>query len=247
MQEKRPHLLSIAGLDPSGGAGLLADIKTMEQLRVNGLSVCTCMTLQTEAECFSATWRPTEEILGAVQFLMNHFEVDTVKIGIIKEVGLLTEVVNLVKSINPNAQIVWDPVLKSTSDFSFFDLESLQYLPSILKEISLVTPNYPEYELLKPYLFPPDQRPCSVLIKGGHNEWKPGTDILYTPLEIITLKPHHSSDQLYPKHGSGCVLSSAIASYLALGEDLENACRKGKTYIEEFLKSTPHLIGFHAI
>ncbi|MDR6406243.1 MULTISPECIES: hydroxymethylpyrimidine/phosphomethylpyrimidine kinase [Chryseobacterium] len=239
--------MSIAGYDPSGGAGLLADIKTMEQLKVQGLGVCTAMTLQTESQCLSLSWQPLDEILNSIDVLMKNYSIHVVKIGVVKDAEFLTEIVKTIKSINPEAKIIWDPVLKSTSEFCFFDLNTISRLENILKQIDLMTPNYNEYKILEGNnLFKDLNNSCSVLIKGGHREDKLGIDILLENGKEITIHPNGETSVFYPKHGSGCVLSSAIASHLALGENLENACRNGKLYIEKFLTSNSTLLGFHS-
>lgn len=246
MQKERPFVISIAGYDPSGGAGLLADIKTFEQLKVQGLGVCTAMTLQTESQCLSLNWQLLDEILSAIDVLMKNYHVEALKIGIVKDAQFLTQIVEKIKSINYDAKIVWDPVLKSTSEFSFFDLNTIYELENVLKQIDLITPNYNEYKVLKEsHLFEESKNSCSVLMKGGHREDKIGTDILIQNGKEKFINPIDTTSDFYPKHGSGCVLSSAIASHLAFGKNLEEACRNGKLYIEKFLTSNPALLGFH--
>lgn len=235
--------MSIAGYDPSGGAGLLADIKTMEQLNVLGFGVCTAMTLQTESECLSLEWQSLKGIIASIDALMKKYPVETVKIGVIKDAMMLIEMVKTIQSNNPEAMIVWDPVLKSTSEFTFFDVSTIHLLEDVLEKIDLITPNYDEYKILSNLL---NRHACSVLIKGGHREDRLGIDILKNKGREISIEPSHDSSDYYPKHGSGCVLSSAIASYLARGENLETACKKGKLYTEKFLKSNPSLLGFHS-
>lgn len=247
MQTERPYVMSIAGYDPSGGAGLLADIKTFEQLKVQGLGVCTAMTLQTESRFLNLNWQSLEEILSAIDVLTKNYHVEAVKIGVVKDAQFLTQIVEKIKSINSEVKIVWDPVLKSTSEFSFFDLNTISELENVLQQIDLITPNYNEYKVLKESgLFEKAGNSCSVLIKGGHREDQIGTDILIENGKEISIYPIDETSVFYPKHGSGCVLSSAIASYLALGENVEKACRKGKIYIEKFLTSNPTLLGFHS-
>ena len=239
--------MSIAGYDPSGGAGLLADVKTMEQLKVQGLGVCTAMTLQTESQCLSLNWQPLEEILKSIDILMKNYHVEAIKIGVVKDAEFLTEIVKTIKYNNPEAKIVWDPVLKSTSDFSFFDLNTISELGNVLKQIDLITPNYNEHKVLQENnLFEESENSCSILIKGGHREDKIGTDILIQNGKEISIQPNDETLIYYPKHGSGCVLSSAIVSHLALGKNVEKACRNGKLYIENFLTSNPALLGFHS-
>jgi hydroxymethylpyrimidine/phosphomethylpyrimidine kinase len=244
MQTERPFVMSVAGYDPSGGAGLLADIKTFEQLKVQGLGVCTAMTLQTESKFYSLQWQSLEEVLTAIDVLMKSYHVEVVKIGVVKNAEFVIQIVEKIKSINNAAKIVWDPILKSTSEFSFFDLSTILQLENVLNQIDLITPNYNEYKVLQEAHF--FENSCSVLIKGGHREDKIGTDILVDDGTEISIESNDKTSVYYPKHGSGCVLSSAIASYLAKGENLETACRNGKLYIEKFLTSNPTLLGFHS-
>lgn len=246
MQE-RPYVMSIAGFDPSGGAGLLSDSKTFEQLKVMGLGVCTALTLQTASQCLSLEWRPVKEITEAIQVLMEHYPVSAVKIGIVKDAEFLSKIVETLKKSNPEVKIVWDPVLKSTSEFTFFDLKTLPQLQSTVNKLSLITPNYNEYSVLKENNLLPDTHQCSLLIKGGHREDHLGTDVLVEREKETLLQPSSYHEEYFPKHGSGCVLSSAITAELAKGENRETACRKGKSYIEKFLKSNPSLLGTHSL
>ncbi|PWN58716.1 hydroxymethylpyrimidine/phosphomethylpyrimidine kinase [Chryseobacterium viscerum] len=245
MQE-RPYVISIAGFDPSGGAGLLSDSKTFEQSKVMGLGVCTALTLQTASKCLSLEWRPVDEVVEAIQVLMENYLISAVKIGIVKDAEFLGKIIEAVKAGNPEVKIVWDPVLKSTSEFTFFDLETLPQLKHIVNDISLMTPNYNEYRVLKENNLLPDTNKCSLLIKGGHRKDLLGTDVLVGNGTETLLKPSDDNEICFPKHGSGCVLSSAITAELAKGENRETACRKGKLYIEKFLKSNPSLLGTHS-
>lgn len=248
MQAERPFVMSIAGFDPSGGAGLLADIKTFEQLGVMGLGICTATTIQTESQCLSIEWCPVDETLTSVNVLMQEYPVEAVKIGVVKDAEFLKKIIETLKKCNPDIKIVWDPVLKSTSEFSFFDLETLSLLTEVLKKIDLITPNYNEYNVLQEYnLLNQEKNSSTILVKGGHRNDKIGTDILIWNGKEISLEPDKQApSDYYPKHGSGCVLSSAVTGWLAKGENLETACRKGKLYIEKFLKSNPSLLGFHS-
>jgi hydroxymethylpyrimidine/phosphomethylpyrimidine kinase len=97
--------MSIAGFDPSGGAGVLADIKTFEQLKVQGLAVCTAMTLQTESEFYTLQWQPIDEILSATDVLMKKYKVEAVKIGVVKDAKFLAQIVEKLKSINPEVKL----------------------------------------------------------------------------------------------------------------------------------------------
>ncbi|WP_330744276.1 hydroxymethylpyrimidine/phosphomethylpyrimidine kinase [Chryseobacterium sp. CP-77] len=245
MQE-RPYVISIAGFDPSGGAGLLSDSKTFEHSKVMGLGVCTALTLQTASKCLSLEWRPIDEVTEAIQVLMENYFVSAVKIGIVKDAEFLGKIVETIQKGNPEVKIVWDPVLKSTSDFNFFDLETLPQLKKIVHKLSLITPNYNEYSVLKENDLLPDTHQCALLIKGGHREDHLGTDILVENGKEILLAPAERNTTYFPKHGSGCVLSSAITAELAKGKNMETACRNGKLYIEKFLKSNSSLLGTYS-
>ncbi|GAB0155599.1 hydroxymethylpyrimidine/phosphomethylpyrimidine kinase [Chryseobacterium sp. Alg-005] len=245
MQTVRPFVMSIAGYDPSGGAGLLADIKTMEQLQVMGFGVCTAMTLQTESQCLSLEWHLLDRILKSIDVLIKKYHVRVVKIGVVKDAMMLTEIVKKIRANSSNVKIVWDPVLKSTSEFTFFDVNTLSLLKNVLDQIDLITPNYNEYKILEEnHLL--DQYECAILIKGGHRDDQLGVDVLIDKGREVSLQPNEEISEYFSKHGSGCVLSSAIASWLAQGESLEVSCRKAKLYIEQFLKSNPSLLGFHS-
>ncbi|MBE4951166.1 hydroxymethylpyrimidine/phosphomethylpyrimidine kinase [Chryseobacterium culicis] len=245
MQE-RPYVISIAGFDPSAGAGLLSDSKTFEQSKVMGLGVCTALTLQTASKCLSLQWRPIDEVTEAIQVLMGNYPVSAVKIGIVKDANFLDKIVETVQKGNPETKIVWDPVLKSTSEFTFFDPETLPQLKKVVGKLSLITPNCNEYSVLKENNLLPDTHECSLLIKGGHREDHLGTDILVENGKETLLVPTESSAAYFPKHGSGCVLSSAITAELSKGENMGTACKNGKRYIEKFLKSNPSLLGTHS-
>ena len=116
----------------------------------------------------------------------------------------------------------------------------------MVNQLSLITPNYNEYSVLKENNLLPDTHQCSLLIKGGHREDHLGTDILVEKETEIVLQSNGHNKDYFPKHGSGCVLSSAIAAELAKGKSMETACKQGKLYIEKFLKSNPSLLGTHS-
>ncbi|WP_155285087.1 hydroxymethylpyrimidine/phosphomethylpyrimidine kinase [Capnocytophaga felis] len=239
MQTNRPFVMSIAGFDPSGGAGVLADSKTFERLSVQGLSVLTALTLQTEDTFRKLQWLPIAEVVEAVETLLDRYAVRCVKIGIVPNTVFLSEIVKTIRNKDKKLPIVWDTVLKSSSGRTFFSVENPSLLSETLLEINLITPNQPEFEFLSE-MGVLNNLQTAIYQKGGHKAEK-GEDILHIGEQKIKLLP--SQTDCPPKHGSGCVLSSAIASYLAKGEDLENACRHAKTFIEKFLNSHPSLLG----
>jgi len=250
MSENRPFVLSIAGFDPSGGAGVLADIKTFEQHHVNGFAILTANTIQSENEFHTIQWTDLSFVIRSIETLFQSHKIKVVKIGIVPSLHYLNRLLSTIKLLSPTTQIVWDPVLKSTSKFEFMNIEDHLGLNKILSKIDLITPNYNEIEVLFPgfitdKLWLQNEIPTSVLLKGGHNISKVGFDQLFLKNEIIDLPP--SVTKCYEKHGSGCVLASAIAANLALGQTLKEACKNAKIYIEKYLSSTSNLIGYHYV
>lgn len=250
MSTNRPIALSIAGFDPTGGAGVLADIKTFEQHQVTGFAITTANTIQTENEFFEIEWTDLSFVIRSIETLFKRYNIQSVKIGIVPSLDYLNQILSVIKAVSPTTQIVWDPVLKSTTHHEFMSIEQQLDLNTILSQIDLITPNYNEAEILFPgfisnQLSLKNEISTSVLLKGGHNPIEIGTDRLFLKGEIIDLLP--SNKKCFEKHGSGCVLSSAIASNLALNQTLTEACKNAKTYIEKFLSSNSTLIGYHYV
>jgi len=250
MSENRPFVLTIAGLDPSGGAGILADIKTFEQHKVNGFAISTANTIQTENQFYEIQWTDLSFVIRSIETLFLNYKISVVKIGILSSLYDLSKIVSTIKLLSPSTKIVWDPVLKSTTKFEFLNIKDYLDLNNIISKIHLLTPNYHEIEILFPGFISKNygkenQISTHILLKGGHNETALGTDLLFLKNEILELSP--SNKECFEKHGSGCVLSSAIASNLALNQTLSEACKNAKNYIENYLSSTSTLIGHHYV
>ncbi|MCG2610876.1 hydroxymethylpyrimidine/phosphomethylpyrimidine kinase [Flavobacterium sp. SM15] len=251
MSANRPFVLSIAGFDPSGGAGVLADIKTFEQHRVYGLSIITGNTIQTENSFQSIQWMDLDFVLDSVRTLFEHYEIEAVKIGIVPSLAFLKKIILEIKQSSTRTKIVWDTVLKSTTEFEFIRLGTQTELFEILNQIDLITPNYQEIKKLNPGKTSGEEiakelsQYCAVLLKGGHHPQEKGTDYLFTNDKIIKINPLATG--ISEKHGSGCVLSSAIAANLALNNNLSTSCKKAKLYIENYLNSNNTLLGYHYV
>jgi hydroxymethylpyrimidine/phosphomethylpyrimidine kinase len=248
MQQERPYVLSIAGFDPSSGAGISADIKTFEQLKVYGLAVCTGLTLQTEDQFISVDWRKTEDVMNETELLLKKYPVKAVKFGIVPSYNFLKNVTALIKKNSNETKIVVDPVWRSSTGFTF-NGEVFENNPELLKQVDLFTPNLDEFNFMRKEKNAADflsevLQHSSILLKGGHSAEKRGSDILYEKNLQVEINPETA--EAWPKHGSGCVLSAAITAKLALGENLEGACRSAKLYIEKYLNSNKSLLGFHA-
>lgn len=251
MPTNRPFVLSIAGFDPSGGAGILADIKTFEQHRVYGLAINTGNTIQTEDTFYKIQWTDLDFVLQSMKVLFGNYDIKAVKIGIVPSLAYLKSIIETIKRLSPKTKIVWDTVLKSTTKFNFLDINNRNELVEILKNIHLITPNFKEAILLKPSFLEAEasadflSKYCPVLLKGGHNEQEIGVDYLYIDNEIYAFEPKNNT--VSEKHGSGCVLSSAITAQMALGENTIIACAQSKKYIESYLQSCLTKLGIHYV
>lgn len=241
MSIKRPYALSIAGFDPSGGAGVLADCKTFEAQNVQGMAVITGNTIQTENELKALYWQHIDCVSESISTILSAYKFRAIKIGIVPHAAFLMELLLRIKAIAPSAFILWDPVLKSSSDYPFFDIQSLEKFPQLWNYIDLITPNTEEFDLLKKFI--PEEFDNALFIKGGHRTTRKGLDILKTKKEDLLFPP--GKENIRPKHGSGCVLSSALIAQIALGKPLTEACYLAKKYVSRYLASTSTLLGTH--
>lgn len=249
MEAERPYILTIAGFDPSGGAGILADIKTFEMNKVYGQAVCTAITFQNEKEFDSVKWVSVEEIISQIEILSRIHSFELVKIGLIEDFHTLDQIVTFLKKKNDDIRIVWDPILKASAGFDFHSNIDFKQVEEVCSKIFLITPNKDEIKRIYPDVSPyvgaeKLSKHCHVLLKGGHDESEKAKDILFENNNRYSFEAHWGE---YGKHGTGCVLSSAILTNLAKGYDLSDACREAKEYVTEFINSHDSLLGFHYV
>lgn len=247
---KRRYILTVAGHDPSGGAGFTSDIKTFEAHGLYGLSVCTAITVQNDTDFKDCIWLPIDTILTQIAILFDRFEINTVKIGIVESWQVLLLILEKLHSLQPTVKVILDPIFKATAGFDFHTTEDQNLLHKIWKLCYIITPNYTEIQDLYPEMNVNDtlqhiSSSTNIYLKGGHRKDKKGWDELYqNEIEMLSIPPIKGI--LPEKHGSGCVLSSALASNIALGIALEDACKNAKIYTEQFLNSHPSLLGIHS-
>ncbi|KZE83075.1 hydroxymethylpyrimidine/phosphomethylpyrimidine kinase [Myroides marinus] len=250
MSTLQPIALAIAGFDPTSGAGVLADVRTFEQANVYPMAVLSANTIQTEDSFSSVQWEDDRYLINQLETLLKAYPISAIKIGIIKDLEVLQHCITLIKKLSPTTVIVWDPVLRSSSGFNFTELDTFELLTTVLKQIDLITPNYLEIHQLITTKDDAIQKAqtlsqyCDVLLKGGHNPNALGFDYYIHKEHIQTIAPTTLSD--YPKHGSGCVLSSAITANIAKGYTILEAIQTAKLYVESFLNSNHTLLGYHA-
>ncbi|HVD97617.1 MAG TPA: hydroxymethylpyrimidine/phosphomethylpyrimidine kinase [Cytophagaceae bacterium] len=249
MKQERPNVLSIAGFDPCGGAGLLSDCKVFEMHQVQGMGVCTSLTFQNESEFAGLTWVSLADIEKQMEMLFKKYAFGYVKIGLVQGLNELDTIIDSLQQKNPTVRIVWDPILKASAGYDFHNDIDAEKLIRILKKIYLLVPNFPEMELLNPDGVTPAisarkmSKYCRIFLKGGHSTTNVAEDILFENEKqyVFTQNKIENGE----KHGSGCVLSSAILANLAKGYELVESCRKAKNYTAGFLSSTKGLLGYH--
>ncbi len=245
MESARKFCFSIAGFDSTGGAGLFADIKTMEQTGVSGLGICTAITFQNEKRIEKIDWLTTDQIIHQLKVLFETYHPQVAKIGIVHDAEMLNSIVDFLISKNNKILIIWDPIIKSTSGFDFHSVKT-DWLSS-LKNIFLITPNISEAKMLtgifddgKAALYLSKQ--CNVLLKGGHSLTDRSDDLLFIKENVTAIKGEKYQNT---KHGTGCVLSSSIAAHLTLGKSLIESCHLAKEYVTQFILSDHGLLGWH--
>lgn len=239
-------VLTIAGTDSTGGAGVQADLKTFMAHNVYGMSIITALVAQNTLgvkDIMNVTPDFLEEQFDCV---FNDIFPDALKIGMVSETELIHTIVKKLKQYHAR-HIVVDPVMVSTSGSRLIEdsaLDALKYELIPLSEI--ITPNIPEAEVLtgKKIKSKEDMIRAAqdirqwyqgdILIKGGHFEDR-ADDLLYHNNEKIWLECEHIDNP--NTHGTGCTLSSAIASHLASGYDMITSVRKAKDYISGALKA----------
>lgn len=247
---ERPYLLSIAGFDPSAGAGVLADIKTFETNKVYGLGVCTAITYQTGSSFEGLDWVPEDKIIRQLDILFKEYTVNWVKIGLIQNFDILNRIVDRIRELNPGARIVWDPIIKASAGYVFHESMESGNLFELAGKMLLITPNLEEIRFFFPDHSPEEgakwlSEKTAVLLKGGHNEGKEANDLLFQKGKNTARLISEKSD--YKKHGSGCILSSAILTNLAKDYELAEACREGKEYITDYINSHSGILGYHYV
>ena len=250
-----PIVLSIAGSDSSGGAGIQADLKTFSALGVYGATAITAITAQNTLGVVSQMALPPQMVREQIIAVMDDLHPSVVKIGMLSNAEIVKAVAEVLSEYKP--KIVLDPVIVSTSGHRLLSVEAQEVIKEKLLPISeLVTPNIPEMETLSNmplssfeekeiaanYLLSLGAK--AVLLKGGHEEGEVKTDILFFRAHEVCSQLIAHSSQLVSEsistknvHGTGCTLSSAIAAFLALDYSLEDAVKEAKRYITEAIRA----------
>lgn len=234
------HVLTIAGSDTCGGAGIQADLKTFSAQGTYGMSVITAVTVQNTQGVFGCQDIDTEIIKGQMDAIFTDIVVHGVKIGMVSQIPTIHAIADKLEQYKPQ-NVVLDPVMISKSGFDLMQPEAKEALISRLIPLAyVITPNLPEAEVITGMKIDNlesmeqaakviyDMGAKHVLIKGGHLE-NDATDLLYDGKNIVTF--HSERIPTKNTHGTGCTLSSCIAANLAKGKTVEEAVRTAKDYI----------------
>ena len=233
--------LTIAGSDSCGGAGIQADIKTMTANHVYAMSAITALTAQNTTGVSGIMEVKPDFLEAQLDSIFTDIFPDAVKIGMVASSELIMSIAKKLTQYNAK-NIVVDPVMVATSGAKLISDEAVEILiKSLLPLARVITPNIPEAEVLANVSIKnkadmeyaankiSDELGCSVLLKGGHSINDANDLLMETGGHKIWFEGHRIDNP--NTHGTGCTLSSAIASNLAKGYDLEDAVRIAKNYI----------------
>ena len=247
----KSKVLIIAGSDSSGGAGIQADIKTVTSLGSYAMTAITAVTAQNTTGVKSIVSIKPIDITNQIIFSVKDIRPNAVKIGMLHSEKIIQAVSKSLDKIKIK-KIVLDPVMVAKGGTKLINkAATISIRTKLMKKIFLITPNIPEAEILtKTKIFTIKDMikagkilvslgAKNVLIKGGHLRSKQMNDILLNKkiIKVFISKKYNSKNT----HGTGCTLSSAIATYLSCGKDLIKSCELGIKYVNEAIKSNLNL------
>ncbi len=245
----KSKILIIAGSDSSGGAGIQADIKTATSLGSYAMTAITAVTSQNTTGVKSIVAIPPLEISRQIEFTSADIKPDAIKIGMLHSTNVVKSVINSLNKIKIN-KIILDPVMVAKGGAILINNDAVSLLKEkLLKKVTLITPNIPEAEILTnskiktidDMLVAAKQLiklgAKNVLIKGGHLPSKKLIDIFVNNKEIKIFKNRKVFTE--NTHGTGCTLSTAIATYFSCGKTLKSSCEMAIKYVNHAIRSGP--------
>ena len=238
-------VLTIAGSDSGGGAGIQADLKTFSAIGCYGMSVITALTAQNTRGVNSIHAVPPAFAVAQIDAVLSDIGADAIKIGMLYSAELIEAVAEALKKHGAR-KIVLDPVMVAQSGDNLLQDDAVEAIKTHLMPLAdVVTPNMPEAVVLIGQAIQSRENlenaakilaaygSRSILIKGGHEDGDKSTDLLYLTREDRFVRLAAERIQTKNNHGTGCTLSSAIASYLARGHDIEPAVQKAKAFMNQ--------------
>ena len=251
MNPKRtyPVVLSIAGSDSSGGAGIQADLKTFSALGVYGTTAITAITAQNTQGVHSQFALTPKIVYEQIIAVIDDIHPQVIKIGMLSNTEIVTAVADALSKYS--IPIILDPVIVSSSGHRLLSIDAIDAIKErLLPMATLLTPNIPEMIALTNMHLASDKEKIeaaqlltnyginAILLKGGHEEGEIKRDILYIKSKDEIQISYLSSPTINTNniHGTGCTLSSAIAAFIARGLSLEEAIAKAKEYITDAIR-----------
>ena len=248
MSSNYTTVLTIAGSDSGGCAGIQADIKSISANGGYAASVITATTAQNTQGVTDIHAIPIPHLIAQMEAVLSDIDFGAVKIGMLHSAEVIEAVQTTLQKYNIS-NIILDPVMVATSGDNLIDNAAIARLKTFLPHVLLITPNIPEAQILIGHDIDIDnlsstakeigqKYKVSVLLKGGHLAHSDAmTDALYNhKSDTITLINHNRVDTINT-HGTGCSLSSSIATYISKGENLEDATRKGCSYLNKAIEA----------
>ncbi len=245
-QTFKPYCLTIAASDTSGNAGIQRDIRTFHDLGVSGLSVVTGITAQTDKKVFFSKALSIEQVAIQLKTVLENYSISSVKIGLVFNKEIM-ECVSYYLRKHEVKNILIDPIMKASDEYSFLEKENYLYMKNkFLKVADIITPNVPELEslseitisnetaLIKASKLLSKKYDAYIFAKGGHLKDKNIiTDYLIKGTDIDVFP--NPNAHLSRIHGTGCLISTAITAFIALGHDIKTAIMKAKKYFYSIL------------
>jgi len=251
MDRTVPRVLTIAGSDSGGGAGIEADLKTMTVLGCYGMAAITSVTAQNTAGVFGVHDIPAEAVAQQIDVVLEDIGADAAKTGMLSNAAIV-EAVAVSLHQRPIEKLVVDPVMVAKSGDRLLQESARQALIQHLLPLAhMVTPNRPEAEVLARTTIDSAEGlrsaaerihglgPRYVLLKGGHLEGRTAVDYLFDGTTMTPFSARRIATQ--NTHGTGCTFSAAIACHLAFGHDTPEAVRRAKEYLSGAIRHSDEL------
>ena len=239
-----PILLTIAGFDPSCGAGIAADLKTFAAHGCYGVAAITSVTVQNTQGVEAVHNTPTAELRAQLDSLTNDCVIEAVKIGMLGNRGNAAAVAEFLDA-NKFAHVVLDPIMKASSGAELLDAAGIKFVAAeLLKRATVITPNIPEAETLTETSIKDlsameaaarkltEMGARAVIVKGGHME--KAVDVLFDGNAMMPLAGDKGKEETL--HGTGCTFASALAAHLAAGRSLFEAATLAKAYVTKAIE-----------
>ena len=257
-----PRVLSIAGSDSSGGAGIQADIKTIAMLGGYAMTAVTALTAQNTRGVQAVEVMHSDVVIAQIDSCLTDIGADAIKIGMLGSPAIASAVAGRLDSFA--GALVFDPVMVATSGSTLADEATVAAFARLMDLATLATPNLPELEVLagrklgsreavyEAALALAKRHGCAVLAKGGHSPGDAIVDVLVSSEGEVAAFDHARIDTPHT-HGTGCTLSAAIATLLGHGQSLVHAVRLARRFTFAAIQNAPGLgeghgpLGHHAV